>query len=95
MEASGYREDQPTSVAGAASVELDPTAIRARSPWQVFWRRLREDKLAFASLIFVAFLGLTALFAPLIVDIVGAPDPDARDTSALDPFFATPTGPSC
>ena len=94
MEASGYREDQPTSVAGAASVGVDPSAIRARSPWQVFWRRLREDKLAFASLIFVAFLGLTAIFAPVIVDVFGAPDPDARDTGALDPFFATPTGPS-
>ena len=93
MEASGYREDTPTTV-GASSVEIDPTAIRARSPWQVFWRRLKEDKLAFASLIFVVFLGVVALAAPLIVSVLGAPDPDARDTSALDPFFATPTGPS-
>ena len=29
-----------------------------------------------------------------MVNIVGAPDPDFRDTSALDPLFATPTGPS-
>ena len=93
MEASGYRENKPTTV-GASSVELDPAAIRARSPWRLFVRRIREDKLAFASLIFIAFLAITALAAPLVVDIVGAPAPDERDTGALDPLFSTATGPS-
>ena len=93
MEASGYSEDaQPAS--GALSAGIDASAIRARSPWRLFWRRLREDKLAFASMIFIAFLAVTAIAAPLIVDLTGAPEPDARDTSALDPFFATATGPS-
>ncbi len=34
------------------------------------------------------------MFAPVVTDIFGAPGPDERDTSALDPLFATPTGPS-
>jgi peptide/nickel transport system permease protein len=94
LEASGYREDTPTTVAGASSVDLDPAALRARSPWRLFWRRLREDRLAFASMIFIAILALVAIAAPLIVDLAGAPGPDERDTGALDPFFATATGPS-
>ena len=47
-----------------------------------------------ASLIFIGILILIAIFAPVVVSITGAPDPDARDTGALDPLFATPTGPS-
>jgi ABC-type dipeptide/oligopeptide/nickel transport system permease subunit len=94
LEASGYREDsQPAT--GALSAGLDTsTAIAARSPWRLFWRRFQEDRLALAGLIFIALLILMAIAAPLIVDLVGAPDPDARDSAALDPFFATPTGPS-
>jgi ABC-type dipeptide/oligopeptide/nickel transport system permease subunit len=94
LEASGYREDsQPATGALSAGIDTD-TAIRARSPWRLFWRRFQEDRLALAGLIFIALLILMAVAAPLIVNLVGAPDPDARDTAALDPYFATPTGPS-
>ena len=65
-----------------------------RSPWRHFWRRFREDRLALVSLGFIVFLVLVAIFAPAIVSLLGLPDPDARDTAALDPLFATPTGPS-
>jgi peptide/nickel transport system permease protein len=85
------------AVEGPAALEVagvDPTQIAARSPWQIFWRRFREDRLAMAALVFIAVLVLVAIFAPLVVKIFGAPDPDARDTGALDPFFSTPTGPS-
>ncbi len=93
MEASGYPEDaKPAS--GALSAGIDPAAIRARSPWRLFWRRIREDKLAFASVIFIAFLAVVAIAAPLVIDLVGAPGPDERDTAALDPFYSTATGPS-
>ena len=80
--------------ASAELTEIDPTAIAARSPWELFWRRFREDRLAMAALIFLAILVLVAIFAPLVVKIFGAPDPDYRDQSALDPVFATATGPS-
>ena len=95
MEASGYREDTPTPVGGSAElIEFEAGSIEARSPWQLFWRRFRDDKLALASLAFIGLLILVAIFAPVVVDLVGAPDPEARDTDALDPFFATATGPS-
>jgi peptide/nickel transport system permease protein len=94
LEASEFRE-QPAAVGASADLtEIDPTAIAARSPWELFWRRFREDKLAMASIIFLAILVFVAIFAPLIMNIFGAPGPDERDTGALDPLFATPTGPS-
>jgi ABC-type dipeptide/oligopeptide/nickel transport system permease subunit len=95
LAAGEFGEERPATVGASADLaDIDATAIAARSPWQLFWRRFREDRLALAALVFVGVLILLALLAPLVVDLVGAPDPDARDTGALDPVFATPTGPS-
>jgi peptide/nickel transport system permease protein len=94
LEAGEFREDRPTPVGVSADlVDIDSERL-ARSPWQLFWRRFREDRLAMASLVFIILLVLVAIFAPAVVSIFGAPGPDARDTGALDPVFATPTGPS-
>ncbi|MGH2954935.1 MAG: ABC transporter permease [Solirubrobacterales bacterium] len=95
MEAGQASEPQAAPVGASADLtEIDPTAIAARSPWQLFWRRFREDRLAMSALVFIAFLALVAIFAPVVVDIAGASGPDERDSGALDPIFATPTGPS-
>ena len=95
MEAGEFREDHPTPVgAGAELTEIDAGGTLPRTPGQLFRKRFAEDKLALASLVFIVLLILVAIFAPVVVNIVGAPDPDFRDTSALDPLFATPTGPS-
>jgi ABC-type dipeptide/oligopeptide/nickel transport system permease subunit len=67
--------------------------ITARSPMQLFWRRLRRDKVAMTALVFIVLLVLMAIFAPLIVDIAGAPGPKAQSSDALD-LFGGPTGPS-
>jgi len=64
-----------------------------RSPFQLFWRRFRQDRLAFAALIFLGVLVLLAVFAPVVVDLLGAPPPGERDKGALD-IFGTATGPS-
>jgi len=65
----------------------------ARSPLQLFWRRLRRDRVAMASLAFVVVLVLVALFAPLVVSLLGAPGPTVQDSTAVD-SFGTPLGPS-
>ena len=91
MEATELRE-APVG-ASAELTEIDPTAIAARSPWQLFWRRFQEDKLALASLVFLALLVLVAIFAPLVIKIVGAPGPNVQESSSLD-IFGTATGPS-
>ena len=69
------------------------TEIAARSPWQLFWSRFREDRLAMISLGFLVFLALVAIFAPLIVDLLGLPGPNEKDPGARD-SFGTATGPS-
>jgi peptide/nickel transport system permease protein len=81
---------------GASPIEaadLEPTEIAARSPWQLFWNRFREDRLAMASLLFLGLLAFVAVFAPLIVDLTGLPAPNDEDPGARD-IFGTATGPS-
>ena len=67
--------------------------IVSRTPWQLFWERFREDRVALAALGFIVFEILVALFAPLVVGAFAHP-PNAQYPSALDPVFGTPTGPS-
>jgi peptide/nickel transport system permease protein len=81
----------------AAREELAHTGsdatIPARSPLQLFWRRLREDRVALAGLMFIALVTVAAVAAPLIIAIAGTPEPNVQSRSALDEFD-TPTGPS-
>jgi peptide/nickel transport system permease protein len=74
---------------------IDPLegGIAARSPLQLFWRRLRQDKVALTALGFIVFLVVIAIAAPLVVKLFGAPPPDQQSTQALDDF-GSPTGPS-
>jgi peptide/nickel transport system permease protein len=93
LEASELRE-KPAAVGAAPDLTTaDATAIAARSPWELFSRRFREDKLALASLIFLVVLIIVAIFAPVVVKIFGAPPPDELNTDALD-VFGTATGPT-
>src|SRR5437763_5972354 len=67
--------------------------IAARSPLQLFWRRFRQDRVAIMSLIFIVFLVIVAIFAPLIVKILGLPGPSVQNPDLTDAFGA-PLGPS-
>jgi ABC-type dipeptide/oligopeptide/nickel transport system permease subunit len=72
---------------------LPETAPGTHTAGQLFWRRFRQDKLALAAVVFLAALTLTAIAAPLVVSLLGAPGPNVLDRSALD-SFGTATGPS-
>jgi peptide/nickel transport system permease protein len=67
--------------------------IAARSPLELFWRRLRNDKVALVALGIVAFMLLLAIFAPLIVKLFGFSDPNVQNDDLLGDF-GEPTGPS-
>ena len=67
--------------------------IAARSPGQLFWRRFRQDRLAMVALAAVIAIVLIAIFAPLIVKIVGTPDPKLTNADATTDF-GQPLGPS-
>jgi peptide/nickel transport system permease protein len=68
--------------------------IAARSPLALFWRRLRQDKVALVALGFIILLIVIALFAGVIVKIFGAHQPNAQNSNALDEFgsAAAPNG---
>jgi peptide/nickel transport system permease protein len=68
-------------------------AIAARSPLQLFWRRLRRDRVAMVSLAFIVFLVIVAIAAPLIVKILGLSGPYAQNLNLTDEF-GSPLGPS-
>jgi len=67
--------------------------ISARSPLQLFWRRFRQDRVAFISLGFVLLLIVVAFAAPVIVKILGLPGPYVQNLN-LTNEFGQPIGPS-
>lgn len=75
-------------------VAIDDATAVAPARWRALWRRFRDDRLAICALALVALIVATAVLAPAVVAITEAPGPSERDSAALDPFYATPTGPS-
>jgi peptide/nickel transport system permease protein len=75
------------------AVVAGDSPIAARSPLQLFWRRLKRDKVAMTALLFIALLVIVAIFAPLIVSALGAPKPNIQSRETLDDF-GLPSGPS-
>jgi peptide/nickel transport system permease protein len=83
---------EPGGPVGGA-IELVPGDIAAKSPLQLFWRRLRRDRVALVAAIFIVLLILAAVLAPLLIKIVGVSGPNVQNPKALD-AFGTPTGPT-
>src|SRR3954470_16637297 len=86
---SGF-EAQPEAV-----LEGMGTPIAGRSLGQIAWMRLKRDKVAIAGGIVVILLILMAIFAPLIVDLLGHPPNEFhQDPALLDPALGNlPRGP--
>ena len=83
---TGPQEALPVEAAGAER------EITARSPTQLFWRRFRQDKVAMVALGFVILIVFVAILAPLIVKIVGTPNPQTTNADLTDDF-GQPLGP--
>jgi len=66
----------------------EEVAIEGRSLRQIAWRRLRRDKVALVGGGFVVFLILVAVFAPLIVKLLGDP-PNEFHQNLIDTKFGT------
>jgi peptide/nickel transport system permease protein len=69
------------------------TEVAARSPLELFWRRLRHDKVALTAAVFIIVLILLAILAPLLIKLIGTTGPTEQNPETLD-SFGTPTGPS-
>lgn len=76
-----------------APVAAPPGEIAARTPLELFARRLRKDKVALVALGFVVVVCLIAILAPLIIKIVGTPKPNITNADLTDDF-GQPLGPS-
>ena len=64
----------------AASMRSSPDGLVAGSSlWQDAWRRLRKNKMAVASGVVIAVLGLACLLGPTLLAVAGGYDPDAQD----------------
>jgi len=70
----------PGTVSDHVPIAPDPAegavpgkAIEGRSLGRIAWSRLKQDKVAIGGGLVVALLILVAIFAPLIVDLVGSP----------------------
>ncbi|MFE3070043.1 ABC transporter permease [Streptomyces sp. NPDC059247] len=85
------RETSAGEPAAAVDAPPEARAIEGRSPWKIAWTRLKRDKLALAGAFVVVFLVLVAVFAPVIVGLLGHP-PDEFHEDQIDPLFGTPTG---
>lgn len=67
-------ELQPGSAAAEPEAVLEGVRkIEGRSLGQIAWMRLKRDRVALAGGIFLVFLTLVAVFAPVIVHFVGSP----------------------
>jgi peptide/nickel transport system permease protein len=76
---------------GAAPGGAVPEQIKGRSLGQIAWARLKRDKVAIAGALVVAFLILVAIFAPLIVKLLGHP-PNEFHQSLINPDTSAPYG---
>jgi len=82
--------EEPLAEAGAPQT---PTGapIRGRSLRQIAWSRLKRDRVAMAGGAIVILLILVAVFAPLIVKLLGHP-PNEFHQALINPELQTPTG---
>lgn len=78
--------DEPQAGAGAAT-----KGIEGRSLSRIAWNRLKRDKVAITGALVVIVLILVAIFAPLIVKLLGHP-PNGFHPDAMDPATQAPRG---
>jgi peptide/nickel transport system permease protein len=79
----------PTGEEAAEQAGGPSAKIQGRSLWQIAWRRLRRDRAAMAGGVIVILLILMAIFAPLIVKVLGYP-PNEFHRDAIDPTSQLP-----
>ena len=80
------------SVEGPPALTIDEGAVQGRTPWQLFWARFKQDRLAFFGLALIGMMVVLALIAPLIASLTGH-GPNETFTSVKD-AFGLPKGPN-
>jgi peptide/nickel transport system permease protein len=73
--------------------DFSASAIKARSPWQLAFERLRHDRVAVASAVVIVLIAGLAVFAPVVAAIVGHGPDTQFHLTGLTPE-GIPIGPS-
>jgi peptide/nickel transport system permease protein len=82
-----------TSVIGGEELAetVPDRVIEGRSLGQIAWMRLKRDRVAMAGGVVVIVLAVLAIFAPLIIKVLGHPV-DEWNNKLIDEFLTTPKG---
>ncbi len=82
-----------TTLADAQFVAEDAVIVQGRTPWQLFWARFKQDRLALLGLGMIGFIVVLALAAPLIAAITGH-GPNEIVSPSQTNEFGLPLGPN-
>ena len=66
MSITGIEVAGQETAAGEGALDASAAKIQGRSQWQLTWRRLRQDKVAMASLIVILVIVVLAIAAPAV-----------------------------
>jgi len=84
----------PGEVLDPTTVTTSGTQIEGRTPWQLFWRRFRQDKFAIAGCVFIVIMALLALLAPWISQSVVGRGPNDTFLYDVTDEYGLPEGPT-
>jgi ABC-type dipeptide/oligopeptide/nickel transport system permease subunit len=92
MSVTGLEYAGQETAAGESALDAGAAKIQGRSQWQLTWRRLRQDKVAIASLIVILVIIALAIAAPLFVSITHHP-PNVAYPNTGEDVAGNPVGP--
>jgi peptide/nickel transport system permease protein len=84
----------PTLTAAPQLQDLTVGEVAGRSPWQIFWSRLRKDRAALLGAIIIIIFFLVAIFAPLIARHVAHHGPNDLFQNQMTNELGLPNGPN-
>ncbi len=85
---------EPIAGPAAPPTEGEPAlGVVGRSPWELFWRRFRRDRLALTGIILIILILCMAVFAPLVAKLVGH-GPNQVFLREMTNAFGLPQGPN-
>lgn len=87
------RERSISTAVDPVAEPASPAPIGARTPWQLFWRRFRSDRIALVSVGFILLLVVVALFAGPLSSLIGH-GPNALYQNEMLDDFGLPRGPN-
>lgn len=84
----------PTLTAAPQLQDLTVGEVAGRSPWQIFWNRLRKDRAALLGAVIIIIFFLVAIFAPVIAHNIAHHGPNDLFQNQMTNELGLPNGPN-